>query len=1402
MRLTMYVLVLWLVAPHYAEAAQADGFPLAHAPRIAVMATTDGKPDLNLTDALAALLSQDDKVEVYERRQLAELLKEDVLERSLSDPQKQATIGQLLGLDYLVTAQATTTPARCDLQIIDASSGVMLATITFKSTDSPTLAAGAERLLESVSAAHSSSGQTSIAVFNFTVSGNTATDQQAEAGNLAEQLRQSLSSLSLTVLDRNFTDAVIQEQLIHQDGFTSGRQTASMLGADFLVEGVLENNKIRLHLLSASSQKTETQSFALTFENGVPLVGDDAVTWVAERVRPEKQAAGWIEPTLQPEALQPFYEGLRAFQSGRFFDAIDFFSEAYHLNDQFREAYEWEARCYDALGLAGLGDGERRYLAKDFADRGVSRPVSVRQSAGITFVGLEGEGFSPPEIRHYEMTVIDALSRESSLDLHLPTDLARFRDEYDLFVGLENHTGTTWASTPNFLTRWSLLGLLKKDGMGNASVSWTLSDTISSKRKTSVSFVLPEGVSVQQEKIADSVQQLVKEGAKAENTFPPATETFSTADAERNLNSNGSAESRAVLELALNEPADPLLWGHELDKNGYDKRGLQGFLNFALRDYLIPRLPSDSLYGQWLEITQLARSIPFKEVGQFYSGQKIDAYSRLERFRKLHPGTITGCFATYMLLYDNLSRLSPADLLQQLTELRKQIPVSLGAGQVVGLEKFEGMADHLIALARLAGGEKDPTLLLPDGNFPQRLFPELSASMTVQFAPMDSWECNEWKEADDPEWLNRQDEARAALLLLGRRVYNRVLDPNWLKAHPDSIVLLSFAIASVYAVNHGTGRPVLHPFDQQAEAQDFEETVAYCKRGLTDDLQKSTNLTQEAFFEHLTEKFVCYLCNFAFASTVDDKSFDQIRTQLATAVETARIRLGDISFRKEDLIWMKMPRLFPGPGYFNDVNTEDFYYDPAVLLSAEETAGEQSWATSPVRNQAWLRVMDDPFFMKRLPPEALAKILRRYEPRMDVLFGRRNLSEADAAFVLDFALMLLHAHEFPVAEKWLRAVGDQPEIAPSRTSRFTDYQANALLHLGFVLMALGREAEAPPILKRAIHLTDNRLINVIERVYGHSSVNPLYRDESDGVRSMAMRFLEDVRLDLLTEELPPNVRRISINVPKLGNLRVDYYVRIPKNYDSHGKESHRILIIAPSLNGATPDYCLDANPWAQFADSQGLFLIAPQFLALFDDRMNTFLNPQEWSGEATLQVVNQLATTYRVEPNRLLLHGFGGGGEFVNRFVRWMPDRVAAASSHSTVGWDYYEVTPGLHPLRDLKNVPQLVTCGAEDDFSVNSDDRLNRGIQFCTALKGAGAPFLWKAWPETAVGVSPNMERMAQAFLAYYAKNPLGTPEFIGDLRDWKYVSTGDARVAKIPARWRQSLPNSEIAALWGLPL
>ncbi|HEY0257299.1 MAG TPA: hypothetical protein VGC39_07645 [Candidatus Methylacidiphilales bacterium] len=1371
---------------------------------IAIIALQNGKPDPDLAAAVEALLSEKPHLAVLERRQIDQLVQEATLDQVMSNPTQRPRLGHLLGLDYIVAIHRPAAEGEFTVDIIDAFSGQVVASRAAVSPGPDQLANGANSMLQDLKTPPQMTGQPRIAVLDFAPSANADADQLTQIQSLDQQVRERLTAFGLTLLDRTFTNEVVHEQTMRTDGLTTAlKRAAPLLGADFVVSGEVEGNELRLHVLNtAAVQDAGTRSFPLTEERGTVRLGGDSFAWLQSLLRPGIRSVDWIEPTLQPEALQPFYKGLGEFQSGRYFDAIASFTQAYHLNDQFQQAYEWEARCYDALGLPELGTAERRFVAKDVADRGISRPVRIRQSEGITFVGLDGDGFSPLEIKHYEMAAIDALSDKIGADLHLPSDLALFRDEYDLFVGVENAEAANWASTPNFLTRWSLQGHLDRNSTGGISVSWTLSDTLAFVQKAVINTELSERPAIQKQQIADTLRRMMSGTKSAQYAFPKAVGFIPVAQAVTQMSQRGEQGNRALLQVVLQNPNEPSLWGNQtLDKNGYDKRGLQGFLDYALRDYLIAHLPPESLFRQWLELTQLARSIPFKEVGQFYSGNRIDVYARLDSFKRQHPGTITACFAEYMILYDHLSSLPAEELLSRLQNLRQGIQSAQGAEQVVGLDHFEGKIDHLIMLAKLANGQKDADLALPNKDFPHRLFPELFPNHACEFYSMDNWTCDEWRVAGNPEWLNQEDEAQAALLLLGRRSHDRVLDPAWLRAHPHSIAMLGFAIQNVYDVNHGTGRPILHPFDQEAERNDFKEVVAYCERGLGDDLAKSTSSIQENFFESQAQRFVCYLSNFAFGATIDDQRFDQIRSTLAASVEAARHRLGDIDFKKENLVWMSMPRLFPSSEYFNDVNTEDAYYLPDKLFVAEQTAGAQSWAASPVQDLAWLKVMDDPFFMKKLPPEALAKILQRYEPRMDELFAGKTLSEKDAAFVLDFALMLLHSHDFPDAEKWLRAVADQPESSPDQSSRFTEYQANALLHLGFVLMALGRESEAPPVLKRAIALTDNGFINVLERVYGHSSTNPLYGQESDGVRSMAMRFLEDVRLGLLPGELPSNVKRISITVPKLGYLKVDYYFRVPKGYDPQGKETHRILIIAPPLNGASPDYCLDQNSWAQFADKEGLFLVAPQFLALFNDRMNTFLNPQEWSGGSTLEVVDQLASQYRIEKNKLLLHGYGGGGDFVNRFARSAPDRVAAVSSHSTVGWDYYEVTPGLHPLDDLKNVPQLITCGEEDSFPVNSDDRLNRGIQYCTALKGSGAPFIWKAWPDTAYEINPNMERMAAAFLDYYAHHSLGPAQFIGDLRDWKYLSARDPRVGTIPERWRQSLPNRKTASLWGSP-
>ena len=114
--------------------------------------------------------------------------------------------------------------------------------------------------------------------------------------------------------------------------------------------------------------------------------------------------------------------------------------------------------------------------------------------------------------------------------------------------------------------------------------------------------------------------------------------------------------NRALLQVVLQNPIDPLVMGPRTRiRVVTTSQDCKDFLDYALRNYLIDHLPSDSLFRQWLEIIQLDISMPFRELGHFYGGKRFDVYSALGSFKKANPDTMPGCFAEYMFLFDNLS---------------------------------------------------------------------------------------------------------------------------------------------------------------------------------------------------------------------------------------------------------------------------------------------------------------------------------------------------------------------------------------------------------------------------------------------------------------------------------------------------------------------------------------------------------------------------------------------------------------------------------------------------------------------------------------------------------------------------------------------------------------------------
>ena len=66
-------------------------------------------------------------------------------------------------------------------------------------------------------------------------------------------------------------------------------------------------------------------------------------------------------------------------------------------------------------------------------------------------------------------------------------------------------------------------------------------------------------------------------------------------------------------------------------------------------------------------------------------------------------------------------------------------------------------------------------------------------------------------------------------------------------------------------------------------------------------------------------------------------------------------------------------------------------------------------------------------------------------------------------------------------------------------------------------------------------------------------------------------------------------------------------------------------------------------------------MCAPEFDLYMDSAAAPYHYAQSWSGNALLKAVDELEKTEPVEASKLLLHGYGGGAQFVAAFARFAP---------------------------------------------------------------------------------------------------------------------------------------------------
>ena len=1316
--------------------------------------------DRDLESVCVAALSMDEGLQILDRRDLDALLGEQALQQAMGSPRTAAFAGRLLGAEILISVRKTASNLIA-LEGVNPLSGRILGRIEA----APEALGGRLRTLLAEDVVESS--RPTVAVGDFAGTGF----------RRSAELREILQARGFKVLDRAIIEHAVAESVLVQSGFTQGTASSSLLGADYWVRGEMRAGKLGLHVLDMGLG-TLLAVHEFDADDGSAVIAG----WLDGLLPKPSRRNVSFGPIVQVEALLPLYEGIASFRDGDLRVALLSFWRAQELDDKFLEALEWEARCYDALNLPRLGAAMRRYSRECLVGRGISVPTRNLPVDGITFLGIQAD-VSPA----VEMKAVNALLAAAPGRVVLPEHLSVYRAEYDALIG-GVAASPGWTRAPGFLTRWSLRGTPAPGG-----VLWTLFDTLSGRIVANVeSEELP-------------FARLLSEAdgrVKAENTERPSVRGLNVVSTKEFPKTSGDKLANlALIQRLAATPTSPDLWGASFRRGDSERDGLAGFLNYALREQLIATLPADNLQRAWLELIQIGNFLPWEPTGRLFSGEVIDPVKALRAFIERHADDAPGAVARYILLWEVMEDTPRDQLIQLCATTEEALRTAFEKTAWQPLEEVKTQTAHLEVLAKLA--VKGPWLMLhemPREPNPRRVRPQLKPNGQVELDYTTFWVCNEWNRVESPRDCWR-GEAIAALHILGRRNNLIRVPTTWLEESPDSIALLDFAVESLHEVDYAYGAPFLHSLDMEAQRENYLRILDYCERGLPRWMERVRNESEFRFLTGYTAaRLINHLTRYGFMDAVSDERFLKIQASTTADIRKAAQRLG-VSPERGLGYWSRMPRRQPVDTWSVWVSSVGTPCEYSELMAREAAAAKRSWVESPAVRTEWWDFMRG-WDVGPLRTQKQAQMAFQHYGEMQRAFPAKDVAlygYQETAFIFDYAYTLFTGRLYADAEPWFRLLSDAPESVLLKTPSAREIRESARLYLAYCLVSMGRPDEALALAKRcAVSQPAGEMpLRMLEHIRSRQSGSALgNRGQLQGI---ALRLVRDLRLAANLIDLPSNIRGFQIPITDGAGAKITFFLRIPPGLAKAEAASRPLLVIVPSLNHGAEEYMQDTNEWARFADEQGFLILVPEFNWTAAEISNAYQVAADWSGKALLDAVEWVGREYpQAATRRLLVHGYGGGGQFVQRFARWAPERCLAVSAHSAGSGSWMDGMPGLQPFSALRGVPLLVTCGTDDDLSACFYDRLAFSAQYVAAARGAGVPIIWK--PLKAVGHHPDeMEGLARLFLATCARSITpGRVVYVGDLRNGHVWPTTDSRVNAIPEKYRQNLPTEELAEAW----
>jgi pimeloyl-ACP methyl ester carboxylesterase len=130
------------------------------------------------------------------------------------------------------------------------------------------------------------------------------------------------------------------------------------------------------------------------------------------------------------------------------------------------------------------------------------------------------------------------------------------------------------------------------------------------------------------------------------------------------------------------------------------------------------------------------------------------------------------------------------------------------------------------------------------------------------------------------------------------------------------------------------------------------------------------------------------------------------------------------------------------------------------------------------------------------------------------------------------------------------------------------------------------------------------------------------------------------------------------------DARFAYGLYVPHRFDRMDRSQTTILV---SVHGTGRMQSLYRDLFAEFAEYNNCIVLAPLFPAnvLQDGNMSGYKYMEEGDiryDQVVLGMIDEVAETYGVSGDKVLMFGFSGGGHFTHRFTILHPDRIKAAS--------------------------------------------------------------------------------------------------------------------------------------------